>query len=114
MTRQSVAEATEWPQPNSARGAPWAIASQISWPGLVLALQESHHVAGDLAGVLVLDAAAQAGGQSRSLQFGGSGRVTVTRTLPAGVTSTGGSARPPPLAHTLRRSPGTSSCAKRT
>ena len=37
IARQSVADATEWPQPNSARGAPWATASHTSSPGLASA-----------------------------------------------------------------------------
>ena len=37
MPRQSVADAIEWPQPKSARGAPWATASQIISPGLASA-----------------------------------------------------------------------------
>ena len=66
-----MADATEWPQPNSARGAPWATASQTSSPGLVSARQQPDHVARHLPDVVVLDAAAEAGQQSGAHLGGG-------------------------------------------
>ena len=110
-----MAEAIEWPQPNSARGAPWATASQTSSPGLASARSSRIDVARHLPDVVALDAAAQAGHQRRAQRRGsGSARpVHVQRTV--GVDRRPGACgRPPPPARRHRRRRGTSSCARRT